>query len=125
MKILIALAITFFAISSKAQENTCSVMKKGTFRYMGTEDPSAYFEINDTTHVEYHQKKKYRIRSHLKWIDDCNYELTMREITVPDFPFTIGDKLHVEIIKTEDNLIYYRASVNGRSWPGIAKKIKR
>jgi hypothetical protein len=125
MKFLLTLTITLFAIVSKAQENPCTIMKKGVFRYMGTEDPTAFFEINDTTHIEYHQKKKYHIRSNLKWIDDCNYELTMTEITVPGFPYTTGDKLQVEIIKTEDDLVYYRASVKGRSWPGIAKKIKR
>jgi hypothetical protein len=99
-------------------------MKNGSFKYLDAEDSTAYFEIENENHIEYHQGGKYYIKSRLKWITDCQYEMKMLENTIPDFPFKPGEKMIVTIINIEGEIIYYTSEVRNMKWKGrLIKKI--
>src|ERR1700754_2918267 len=105
----------YFASAQSDQSPDCSILKRGTFKYVGLEDTTAYFTINKQNHVEYHEGGKYQIKSKLKWITPCQYKMEMLSNTIPDFPFKPGDVMVVTINKIEGNIIYYTSEVNKQS----------
>jgi hypothetical protein len=124
MKVFIALILLVFSLPSFAQKaKDCKIMKAGTFKYVGIEDTTAVVVIDSVKHIEFHQSSTYHIESDLKWINDCTFELTMTEITIPNFPFGPGTKMKVVIQKVKDDRIFFRATVNGKSWEGQFQKL--
>jgi len=103
--------------------SSCSVLKQGKFRYLDIDDTTACFVIDKEDHTEYHYNGRYYIKSRLKWINDCRYEMTMIRNTIPDFPFKPGDVMTVTINKVEDKIIYYTSEVNGIKWEGRLLKV--
>jgi hypothetical protein len=98
-------------------------MKSGTFTY-GPSEKKVKVVIKGNSHIEYHNKGQYLIRSDIKWINDCEYNMTMTEVTIPDFPYSAGDIMNVRIIRVEGNTIFYTSTVKGMSWEGQFEKIK-
>ncbi|MFN6944587.1 MAG: hypothetical protein ACK4ND_06545 [Cytophagaceae bacterium] len=117
------LCLALFSGFTPATEQTkdCSLMHKGIFTY-GDEKNPIKVTIKGENHTEYHGK--YRIKSTIKWINECEYEATLVEATIPDFPFKPGEVMNVKITKVEDKDIFYTSVVNGESWSGKFKKIK-
>lgn len=111
--------VIFLSFSQNA--NDCKVLKNGRFKYLDAEDTSAYIVITGNDHTEYHANGKYYIKSKLNWISNCEYIMTMTEITIPDFPFHPGDKMRVVIVKVKGDIIYYTATVSDRKWSGRLK----
>ena len=129
MKFVFGIAtLLFFELSIVAQdipdEKTCSIMKQGRFLYLGLEDTTAYFVINKDEHVEYHDGGKYTIKSKLKWVNNCQYKMTLLSHTMPDFPFKKGDIMTVTIKKIEDGIIYYTSQVKESKWDGAVLKLE-
>jgi hypothetical protein len=129
MKIIWALifALLFMgSVSAKNQktgdEKNCKIMHEGTFKYKS--DPGTKVKITGNKHVESYKGGKYIIESDIAWVNDCEYNLTMVKITLPDFPFKPGDKMNVKITKVEGKTIYYTATVNGKNMEGVMIKIK-
>ena len=113
--------LTFFSLPSTAQE--CEILKEGSFTYkLAKKDVLVQFETNK--HVEYHQDKKYYIKSNIEWVSDCEYYLVIQDVTLPNFPFKIGSRLHIKITKVKGNRVYYKSSMAGRTWEGKMTKIK-
>ncbi len=106
------------------QEQNCSdalVLKNNDFTYMLAErQVLVVFENNE--HIEYHQNKKYVVKSTIDWVSSCEYYLTINETNLPDFPFEIGTKLRVQITKVKGNKVYYKTSLNDRVWEGRMEK---
>lgn len=105
-----------------ADQNKCSVMHQGTFVY-GNPGYEVKVVIDGKDHVEYHNHGKYIIRSKIVWVSDCEYNTTMTKITIPDFPYGVGDVMHVKIDNINGNAIYYTATVKGQSWNGMFTKV--
>ena len=82
-------------------------------------------EFGETKHVEHHQKGKYYIKSNVEWISDCEYYLIIEDVTLPDFPFELGSKLHIKITKVRGNRVYYKSTMGDRSWEGKMTKIEK
>jgi hypothetical protein len=123
-----ALAMVFSSFLYGQETDTktsCSVLKQGKFRYLDIDDTTAYFEIDKEDHTEYHNGGKYFIKSRLRWITDCQYEMTMLKNTIPDFPFKPGDVMIVAINKVEGDIINYTSEVNGYKWDGRLLKVKK
>ena len=92
-------------------------MREGTFYYgAGNEEVEVLIKGDD--HTEYHQGGKYIIKSEMKWLNDCEYNMTMTEITIPKFPYKPGDVMNVKINKVKGNEIFYTATVKTVSWKG-------
>ena len=102
-------------------ENGCNALHSGKFTY-GNPTNLIKVEINGKKHVEYHDNGQYYIKSKLEWLSDCEYNMTMKKVTIPNFPFGKGDVMNVKIDKVEGNKIYYTSTVNGKSWKGVFNK---
>ena len=88
------------------------------------QDTTAYIVINDKRHIEYLRSGEFIIKSKLDWVSDCEYNATMTEITLPNFPFKPGDIMNVKVDKIEGTVIYCTMTVQGRSFRGEYKLIE-
>ena|SRR5688572_5478815 len=104
-------------------DNSCKIMRNGTFVY-GNPSSEVKVVIKGDKHIEYHHEGKYIIKSRIKWLNDCEYNMTMTEITIPQFPYTVGDIMNVKITRVEGNNIFYTSTVKGNSWEGQFTKVK-
>lgn len=82
-------------------------------QYFETDDHLTYIIIKGNIHTEYPDNGKAYIKSDLKWVNDCEYNATVKELTVVDSPFKVGDKLNVKFDKIENGIVYYTASFEG------------
>jgi hypothetical protein len=114
----------FLSLTSFSQSaEDCLILHEGTFTYQGEETPVKVV-IKEKEHTEYHNDGKYVIKSKLEWVSDCEYNMTMTKVTIPDFPFKPGDVMNVKINRVEGNDIYYTSTVKGLSWEGKLTKVK-
>jgi len=120
----IGAVIFLFVLYSFIQVPNCDILKNGKFTYkLGKE--TVYVTFTEIEQIEYHKNRKYYIKSSISWFSDCKYFLTIKESTLPDFPFKIGTKLTVKIKKVKGNSIFYETfSPDGRSWKGKFIKIR-
>jgi len=109
-----------FCQKLNAQEN-CSILHEGKFKY-GAGKEKVIVEIKGNDHKELHEKGKYFIKSKIEWVNDCEYNMTMTEITVPNFPFGPGDVMNVKINKVVGKDIFFTATVKGQSREGKLTK---
>lgn len=116
--------LLFFTFTLMNVEQDCSVLKNNSFTYkLSKED--VLVEFKENKHVEYHQDKKYYIKSNVEWVSDCEYYLVIQDVTLPDFPFKLGSKLHIKVTKVKGNRVYYKSSMGGRTWEGKMTKEKQ
>ncbi|MFD1603110.1 hypothetical protein ACFSJW_06580 [Flavobacterium artemisiae] len=108
------------ATMSLAQSNQnfdCKILKNIKLKYTDNPDKTAYLTISGNKHVEYLESGKYFIKSDLEWLNDCEYNAKMTEITLPEFPFKAGEIMNVKFENIEGNFITGRAMVRGSSYP--------
>lgn len=115
--------LLFFTFTIMNVEQDCSVLKNNSFTYKLSKD-DVLVEFKENKHVEYHQDKKYYIKSNVEWVSDCEYYLVIQDVTLPDFPFKLGSKLHIKVTKVKGKRIYYKSSMGGRTWEGKMTKTK-
>lgn len=104
-------------------QSDCSILHRGTFLYDGNHGQIKVI-ISGNIHTEYHDSGKYFIKSDIEWVTDCEYNLTLKEVTIPNFPFGTGTVMNVKITKVDGKEVYYTATVNGKSWKGLYTKIE-
>ncbi len=125
--IKLTLGILLFSLMAftnyNSEDNDCSILHRGTFVY-GNPGSEIKVIINGKNHVEYHNNGKFIIKSKLDWISNCEYNMTMTKITIPNFPYGIGDVMNVKIDSVKGKEIYYTSTVKGQSWNGVFSKIK-
>lgn len=105
---------------SLAQSNEkidCKILKNIKLKYTDNPDKTAYLTISGNKHVEYLEGGKYFIKSDLEWLNDCEYNAKMTEITLPNFPFKAGEIMNVKFENIEGNFMTGRAMVRGSSFP--------
>ena len=107
---------------AQGSDSECAILREGTFKYGNTEDEIKVV-IKGNIHTEYHNGGKYIIKSKLDWVSDCEYNMTMTKITIPNFPFGKGDVMNVKVKEVNGNEIFYTSTVNGQSWDGKLIKI--
>lgn len=123
LKTLFLAALLTPLVSFNNAAPDCSIMEEGTFTYLDVpSDPTAYIEIKNKRHTEYHQKGKYEIKSRIEWISACSYEVTLRKSENPDLDFDRGTTMRVTIEDTMGRTIYYKATMNGKTWHGKLQK---
>jgi hypothetical protein len=102
----------------------CTILKNNSFMYkLAKKD--VMVEFGETKHVELHQDGKYYIKSDVEWISDCEYYLTIQDVTLPDFPFKLGSKLHIKITKVRGDRVYYKSTMGDRTWEGKMTKVDK
>jgi hypothetical protein len=120
--IVIFLSLIMFSFTNLDKGN-CSLLHEGTFNYEGIENEAIKVVIKKTKHIGYHSNGKYVIESELKWVNECEYNMTMTKITIPDFPYQVGDIMNVKVNKITGKEIFYTSTVNGKSWKGKLIKL--
>ncbi len=110
-------------IQTDSISRDCKILHEGTFVY-DTGEKLIKVVIQGNRHIEYHNGGKYYIKSKIEWVNDCEYNMTMLENNIPNFPYRPGDVMNVKIDKVEGNKIYYTSTVKGERWNGILVKIK-
>ena len=107
----------------KTEDNDCLIVHKGTFIYSDIKEIVKVI-IKENSHTEYHNDGKYIIQSKLEWVNDCEYNMTSTRITIPNFPYKIGDVMNVKINRVDGKDIYYTSTVREESWQGKLSKIE-
>lgn len=111
-----------FLMSFSAQD--CTTLKNNNFVYKnGGKEILVVFGEDD--YVEYHNKKKHYIKSDIEWVSDCEYNLIIKEATLPDFPFKNGTVMNIKIDRVKGKKVYYTATLGGRSWEWKMTKVKK
>jgi hypothetical protein len=115
--------LTFILLITGAvaySQTDCSVLKHAKLKYVNYSDTSTYILINGDQHIEYYANEKYYIKSKIKWVSDCEYIMTMTDITLPDFPYHPGDYMDVKIEKIEGDLVTYSSVVDNNTAGGFS-----
>jgi len=110
--------------SLKSENNDCLILHKGTFTY-GNLQNEVKVVIKGKSHTEYHNDGKYIIKSKIDWVNDCEYNMTMTKVTIPNFPFEIGDIMNVKIDSVKGKEIFYTSIVKDQSWNGKFEKVEK
>lgn len=117
------LSLFFFAsITAFAQD--CSILKNNNFTYTLNGD-LVQVEFKEDSHIERHKRGKYFIISSINWISDCEYELKIKRVTLPNFPFKVGNKIRVKVSKIKDDKVYFTSTIENFSWEGKLTKQKK
>ena len=102
----------------------CAFFKNNSFNYtVGVKEVLVVF--GETSYIEYHENKKYYIKSFIEWLPNCEYKLSIQESTLPNFPFKPGTAMKVKINRVQGAKIYYTATLGGRSWSWHMTKVKK
>lgn len=121
LAVYLTFLFSFIGISVYSQD--CKILHRGKFKY-GTEKEEVKVEIKGEDHTELHESGKYFIKSKIEWVNDCEYNMTMTEVTIPNFPYTPGDVMNVKINKVTGKEIFYTSTVKGVSWTGKLTKLE-
>lgn len=84
-----------------SKDKECSDFKTGTFEYSDQLYNGLTVVRTDSTQIEISKKNGLEIHSSIKWIDDCNYVLTITKVLNDNLDSIIGKKITVEIIETK------------------------
>ncbi|MES2430759.1 MAG: hypothetical protein V4556_07455 [Bacteroidota bacterium] len=123
--IIILLFCSLFSIAQSDDKFDCKFLRHCTLKYVDdVGDTTAYIIIDNNSNIEYSSSGKYYIKSKLNWLNDCEYNMTMEEITLPNFPFQAGDSMNVKFDNIEKDIIYFTSNVNGLTMKGRFKLIK-
>ena len=102
----------------------CASLKNNSFNYnVGLKEVRVVF--GEANYIEYHENKKYYIKSFIEWLPNCEYRLRVQEATLPNFPFAPGTTMKVKINRIKGAKIYYTATLGGRSWSWYMTKINK
>ncbi|KGL64166.1 hypothetical protein [Polaribacter sp. Hel1_85] len=115
-----ATAINFIDKDAKEFEGE-PLISNQTFTYNHDNDEVEVM-FNGNEHYEFHNNKKYFIKSNLFWVSEDIVYVTIEEFTIPNFPFKKGTKMKIEITKVDNKYVYYKSTLGGRTWLGKMKE---
>ena len=113
--------LTILLFGFTVNEECGETLKNKNFTYKNG-SKEVFVSFKETKYIEYHNKKKFFIKSNIEWVSDCEYYLIIQESTIPNFPFDSGTKMHIIINKVKGKKLYYTCTLAGRSWEGILTK---
>ncbi len=125
ISIFFTVAVAFIVLSSYEHKNgqNCAMYKLGRFFiYNKTEGKKIYIERKDSLQIETDDKGDITILK-LKWINECEYELsfnytTPKEVSKKDvkqtvFELSAASPLHIKILSGTDSYYVFEASKEG------------
>ncbi|SNR81952.1 hypothetical protein [Flavobacterium sp. ov086] len=99
------------------QNFDCKILKDIKLKYAHRQDNTDYIIIKDNKHIENLEGGKYYIKSDLEWLSDCEYNAKITEITLPDFPFKVGEIMNVKFEQIKNDVIYGTATIRNQTFP--------
>ena len=122
--IFLFFTLASFAHAQRSQGMDCSVLKKYKLQYLSIKDTSAYILLSNDSLEEFHNNGKYSIKAKLDWTNDCEYDMVLSYVNIPNFPYRAGDVMHVMVERIEQDIVYYISTINGNSWEGRLRVLK-
>jgi len=115
-KLLLPSLLLMLISFSSFHDTDCSKLKHCRLQYLDIDDTSAYMIIDGNKLVEYCNEGKHYIKADIKWLSDCAYETILTEATVPNFPFTMGERMQVRIRKIENNIVEVTSTIRDKEY---------
>jgi len=111
MKKLLIISIALIGLSCSGQEKNCDNFRTGEYTYTDPEMSAYTIKRSDSIQIEINNETGIEIYTLVKWISDCEYELTYSKIlnVDQDVSHIIGQKINVEIIEIVGNTYKARA----------------
>jgi hypothetical protein len=103
MKNLLLILILNLTLNSCVKEKNCASFKTGTFQYSDQLYSDLKVIRTDSTQTEINMKNGLEMHSSIKWINDCNYVLTITKVLNADLENVIGKIIEVEIVETKSD----------------------
>lgn len=98
----------------KPPVRNCSEFMTGKFKMGGyNERRLVYIERTENMQIETCPEDNSITKMKIRWIDDCNYILKYIESTEPIMDEYLGKELNVTILETSDNLMRFKATMEG------------
>jgi len=94
---------------SQNEEIKCWKVKKGRFEMVGPQGGSIKIRRKSNVQIERYSRQRVRHKFNIKWIDDCNYELTLKKSRIKSLINHTEVKLLVTIV--EVSKFYYSALI--------------
>lgn len=115
--LLVLLLTITISMAQKNQNFDCKILKDIKLKYAHKPDNRDFITIKDNKHIESLESGKYFIKSDLEWLSDCEYNATLTEISLPNFPFKVGEIMNVKFEKIKDTIIYGTATIRNQTFP--------
>lgn len=96
-------------VHSQKDEVKCWRVKKGRFEMVGPQGGSIKIKRKANIQIERYSRQRIRHRFNITWIDDCNYELTLKKSKIKSLINHTEIKLFVSVI--EVSKYYYTALI--------------
>ncbi len=109
--------ITTLSIAQKNQNLDCKIFKDIKLKYAHKVNNRDFITIKDNKLIESLEYEKYFIKSDLEWISDCEYNATITESSLPNFPFKVGEIMNVKFEKIKNGIIYGTATFRNQTFP--------
>lgn len=126
-KIICFIVGAFLPISVFGQTINCTNFKTGRFKLLDANSPNYTIIRNDTIQTEAAEKSLISTDFFIHWINDCNYELTLKEmhnrpagLKMPDKPI----KLFVHIYKTSGDTCWVETRANTTKYVSKKRMVK-
>ncbi|GAA4896341.1 hypothetical protein GCM10023311_21310 [Flaviramulus aquimarinus] len=103
MRKLVLILFSILALSSYCQDKNCSEFKTGEFEYSNSNYSEWKINRTDSIQIEISTKNQIEIQSSIEWKSDCEFILTCRKVSNPNFEHLIGKIFKYKIIKTFDD----------------------
>ena len=128
MKLFITLGLGLLLLTTTSfthrdlDKRACLILHKGTFLYTGSKGVIEVV-IKGSHHIEHHNAGKHLIKSKIEWMNACECNLTLKKITLPDFPHEAGEVMNLKVEKVSGNEIFFTSTIGGESSKGKMIKV--
>jgi hypothetical protein len=113
-KIFTILTIVLLASVANAQSIDCKKFKNGKFYYPMNDGK---LSVRKDTIQESYNNGKLEMVWKIKWLSDCEYEMTCIKILVDPYPIKVGDRIIAKIIKTDGDCVTVSSTMYNASNP--------
>jgi len=131
MRIVKHLFLAFFLVSVgfvyAQQQPVCSHFKTGVFKLLDASSPDYTIIRNDSVQTETAKKSVVTTDFHIRWIDDCNYELTFIKMHNRPAGLKLPEKtikLFVKIYKVSGDTCWVETRANTSGYVSKKRMVK-
>ena len=118
MKILSLLAFLCCFMSVKAQAPDCAKFKNGSFEYP---DLRGKLSVREGSVQKSFNNGNLEMLWDVRWISECEYELTCKKVYVKGIPARKGDRIYVKIIETDEDCFTSETILYNNDFPSGSK----
>lgn len=118
----IFLLLLLISGASFSQSKDCSRLKNCKLQSLVVEDTS-YIVIKNNEYSQIYDDGSF-IKSKINWISNCEAEIIISEVSIPDFPLAIGEKLKLKVDKITGDVAEFSVTMQGETYNSKFKIIK-